>query len=119
MQKVTPFLSSDGHAEKAARFYVSLLADSRIDRVIHSPIETQGGPPGSVLLVEFTLAGMQYLALNIPGFTLTEAVLFQILCADQRKSIAVVGTYSRWGGRSRLRLAERPLGVSGKSPRSG
>jgi predicted 3-demethylubiquinone-9 3-methyltransferase (glyoxalase superfamily) len=33
IQKVTPFLSFDGRAEEAARFYVSLLPDSRIDRV--------------------------------------------------------------------------------------
>lgn len=83
MQKVTPFLSFDGRAEQAARFYVSLLPDSRIDRVTTSPVETHGGPPGTVLLVEFTLAGSKYTALNTPGFRFTEAVSFQIACADQ------------------------------------
>ena len=58
MQKVTPFLSFDGQAEEASRFYVSLLPDSRIDRVIHSPMDTPGGPEGTVLMVEFTLAGI-------------------------------------------------------------
>jgi predicted 3-demethylubiquinone-9 3-methyltransferase (glyoxalase superfamily) len=38
MNKVTPFLSFDGRAEEAARFYVSLLPDSRIDRVVQSPM---------------------------------------------------------------------------------
>src|SRR5438105_7133735 len=33
MQKVTPCLWFDGQAEPAARFYVSLLPDSRIERV--------------------------------------------------------------------------------------
>jgi predicted 3-demethylubiquinone-9 3-methyltransferase (glyoxalase superfamily) len=32
MQKITPFLWFDGQAEQAARFYVSLFPDSRIDR---------------------------------------------------------------------------------------
>src|SRR6201996_807143 len=83
MQKVTPFLSFNGQAEEAARFYVSLLPDSRIDRVMHSPVETPSGPAGSVLTVEFTLAGGRYIALNAPGFTFTEAVSFAIACADQ------------------------------------
>jgi predicted 3-demethylubiquinone-9 3-methyltransferase (glyoxalase superfamily) len=86
MQKVTPFLSFDGQAEEAARFYVSLLPDSRIDRVTRSPMETPGGAVGSVLMVEFTLAGTQYMALNTPGFKFTEAVSFLIACADQAET---------------------------------
>jgi predicted 3-demethylubiquinone-9 3-methyltransferase (glyoxalase superfamily) len=80
---VTPCLSFDGQAEQAARFYVSLLPDSRIDRVMRSPIETPGGPIGTVLTVEFTLACVPYIALNTPGFDHTGAVSFMITCADQ------------------------------------
>jgi predicted 3-demethylubiquinone-9 3-methyltransferase (glyoxalase superfamily) len=83
MNKVTPFLSFEGQAEEAARFYVSLLPDSRIDRVLHSPVDTPGASAGSVLLVEFTLAGSPYIALNASGFTFTEAVSFMIACEDQ------------------------------------
>lgn len=86
MQKITPFLSLDGRAEEAAHFYVSLLPDSRIDRITRSPMETPGGPAGSVLLVEFTLAGQSYIALNTPGFTMTEAVSFMIQCEDQAET---------------------------------
>ncbi len=86
MQKVTPFLSFDGQAEEAARFYVSLLPDSRIDRVTRSPIDTPGGAAGTVLIVEFTLAGTQFIALNTPGFSFTEAVSFSIACADQAET---------------------------------
>jgi predicted 3-demethylubiquinone-9 3-methyltransferase (glyoxalase superfamily) len=86
MQKVTPFLSFDGEAEEAARFYVSLLPDSRIDRVVESPMDTPGGRAGAVLMVEFTLAGTQYIALNTPGFSFTEAVSFLIACADQAET---------------------------------
>lgn len=67
MNKVTPFLSFEGQAEEAVRFYVSLLPDSRIDRVLHSPVDTPGASAGSVLLVEFTLAGSPYIALNASG----------------------------------------------------
>jgi predicted 3-demethylubiquinone-9 3-methyltransferase (glyoxalase superfamily) len=86
MQKVTPFLAFDGQAEEAARFYVSLLPDSRIERVTRSPIDTPGGPAGTVLIVEFTLAGNQFVAMNAPDFSFTEAVSFMIACADQAET---------------------------------
>lgn len=46
---VTPFLWFDGQAEDAARFYVSLLPDSRIERVTRAPADTPSGPEGMVL----------------------------------------------------------------------
>lgn len=83
MQKITPFLLFDGQAEEAARFYVSLLPDSRIDRVTRSPADTPSGPAGTVLTVEVTFAGSRFTCLNGPQFPFTEAVSFQIACADQ------------------------------------
>ena len=62
--KISPCLWFVDQAEEAARFYTGLLPDSRIDRVQKSPVDTPGGPAGSVLLVEFTLAGRPYMALN-------------------------------------------------------
>ena len=98
MEKVTPFLSFDGKAEEAARFYVSLLPDSRIDRVFHSPMETPSGAAGTVLLVEFTLAGKAYLALNTPGFQFTEAVSFMIACDDQAETDRLWAALTKNGG---------------------
>lgn len=98
MQKVTPFLSFDGHAEEAARFYVSLLPNSQIDRVTRSPMDTQGGAAGSVLMVEFTLAGTKYMALNTPGFTFTEAVSFLIACEDQAETDRLWAALTADGG---------------------
>src|SRR5438445_423039 len=84
MQKVTPCLWFDGQAEQAANFYVSLLPDSRIDRVVRSPADTPSGPAGMVLVVEFTLAGNRFTGLNGgPQYRFTEAVSFQIACEDQ------------------------------------
>ncbi len=84
MQKVTPCLWFDGQAEQAAGYYVSLLPDSRIDRVVRSPADTPSGPAGMVLAVEFTLAGHKFQGLNGgPQFPFTEAVSFQIACEDQ------------------------------------
>ncbi len=86
IQKITPFLSFDGQAEEAARFYVSLLPNSRIDQVTRSPVDTPGGKVGTVLIVEFTLDGTSFTALNTPGFTFTEAISLQIACADQAET---------------------------------
>ncbi len=98
MNKVTPFLSFDGKAEEAASFYVSLLPDSRIDRITRSPMDTPGGETGSVLLVEFTLAGTSYIALNTPGFTFTEAVSFLIACEDQPETDRLWAALTADGG---------------------
>lgn len=84
MQKIIPCLWFNGEAEKAARFYVSLLPNSRIDRIFRSPTDTPSGKAGTVLTVEFTLAGQRYLGLNGgPQYKFTEAISFQIFCKTQ------------------------------------
>ena len=83
-QKVIPCLWFDKQAEEAVSFYVSLLPDSRIDAVIRSPGDYPSGVAGDVLLVEFTLAGSRYTALNGgPMFKFNEAISLQIDCEDQ------------------------------------
>ena len=84
MSKITPCLWFDGQAEEAAKLYVSLLPDSRIDKVMRSPADNPSIPEGAVLTVEFTLAGQQFIGLNGgPEFRFTEAVSFTINCEDQ------------------------------------
>jgi predicted 3-demethylubiquinone-9 3-methyltransferase (glyoxalase superfamily) len=86
MSKITPCLWLDGQAGEAAKFYVSLLPDSHVDRTVRSPGDTPSGPEGSVLLVEFTLAGQQFTALNGgPQFTFNESVSFVIECEGQEE----------------------------------
>lgn len=82
--KVFPCLWFDGNAEEAAEFYVTLLPDSHIDNVWRSPAETPSGPAGTVLTVDFTVAGQQLQGLNGgPEFKFSEAVSFVIDCEDQ------------------------------------
>jgi predicted 3-demethylubiquinone-9 3-methyltransferase (glyoxalase superfamily) len=84
MSKIAPCLWFDGEAEEAANFYVSLLPDSRIDTVQRNPIDGPAGKAGTVLVVEFTLAGQHFMALNGGmRFEYTNAVSFKIDCADQ------------------------------------
>lgn len=82
--KIRPCLWYDGDAEGAAKYYVSLIPDSRIERVARSPADNPSTPEGAVLTVEFTLAGQPFLGLNGgPQFKFNEAVSFQIDCEDQ------------------------------------
>lgn len=82
--KIIPCLWFDKQAEEAANFYVSLLPGSRIDNVNRAPDDYPSGKKGDVLIVEFTLAGQSYTALNGgPYFMPNEAVSFQIMCDDQ------------------------------------
>ena len=83
MQKITSCLWFDTQAEEAASFYVSLFEDSRITLVTRYP-ENAPGPEGQVMLVFFTLAGQEFMAVNGgPQFPFTEAVSFHVSCKDQ------------------------------------
>ncbi len=83
-QRIAPCLWFDGQAEEAARFYTSLLPDSRIESIACAAVDFPAGQAGQVLLVEFTLAGQRFQALNGgPQFSFTEAVSMSVSCADQ------------------------------------
>ncbi|GHF72256.1 putative 3-demethylubiquinone-9 3-methyltransferase [Kitasatospora xanthocidica] len=85
MKNISTFLWFDDQAEEAAAFYTSLFPDSRITRVTRYG-EAGPGVPGSVMTVDFVLAGRPYVALNGgPEFTFTEAVSLQVECDDQRE----------------------------------
>jgi predicted 3-demethylubiquinone-9 3-methyltransferase (glyoxalase superfamily) len=84
MSKISPCLWFDGEAEEAAKLYVSLLPDSRIEKVQKNTVDSRAGKAGSVLVVEFTLAGQRFMALNGgKPFDFTHAISFKIDCADQ------------------------------------
>jgi predicted 3-demethylubiquinone-9 3-methyltransferase (glyoxalase superfamily) len=84
IDKTRPCLWFDRDAEDAAAFYVSLLPDSRIDHVQRAPTDYPSGSAGSVLVVEFTLAGRSYMAMNGgPGSPFTQAISLSVDCADQ------------------------------------
>ncbi|CAL9362711.1 hypothetical protein SUDANB176_00708 [Streptomyces sp. enrichment culture] len=79
----TTCLWFDGRAEEAADFYVSVFKNSSIGRILRNT-ESAYGTTGSVLTVEFTANGQRFVALNGgPEFTFSEAISFQIDCADQ------------------------------------
>ncbi len=62
--KITTVLWFDRDGRDTAEFYVSLLPDSRIDRMMTSPADNPSMQEGGVLVIDFTLAGRKYSALN-------------------------------------------------------
>jgi predicted 3-demethylubiquinone-9 3-methyltransferase (glyoxalase superfamily) len=89
MQKITPFLWFDDQAEEAAKFYVSLFKHSKILSVVRyaeAAAKASGRPKGSVMTVEFQLAGQKFVGLNGgPHFQFTEAVSFVVNCRTQKE----------------------------------
>jgi predicted 3-demethylubiquinone-9 3-methyltransferase (glyoxalase superfamily) len=82
--KIVPHLWFAEHAVEAASFYVSLFPDSHVDSVSTVPVETPSGPPGSVKVVEFTLAGQPFMALEAgPLDPFNHSVSFLVNCEDQ------------------------------------
>jgi predicted 3-demethylubiquinone-9 3-methyltransferase (glyoxalase superfamily) len=85
MPKITPFLWFDTQAEEAAKFYVSVFPRSKILKTARYG-EAGPGPKGSVMTVEFELAGQRMIALNGgPVYKLTEAFSLSIDCKDQKE----------------------------------
>jgi len=99
MSKISPCLWFDGEAEEAAKFYVSLLPDSRIEKVQKNTVDSPAGKAGSVLVVEFTLAGQRFMALNGgKPFDFTHAISFKIDCTDQAEVDRLWDALSANGG---------------------
>ncbi len=88
MPSITPCLWFDGQAEQAAELYVSLFPDSRITSVSrYGPGMPGPMKEGDALTVDFVLDGTAFTALNGgPQFSFSEAVSFQVSCADQAEA---------------------------------
>src|SRR3989442_1875731 len=85
MQKITPFLWFDNNAEQAAEFYVSVFKNSKILNVSRYG-DAGPGPKGSVMVVNFQLAGQEFTALNGgPLFKFSEAFSLVVNCENQKE----------------------------------
>lgn len=97
--KVRTCLWSDGKAEEAARFYVSLLPDSRIEGVVRSPGDWPSGKAGDAILVDFTLGGTPYQILNGgAGHPHTQAASISVITADQVETDRLWSALTAEGG---------------------
>jgi predicted 3-demethylubiquinone-9 3-methyltransferase (glyoxalase superfamily) len=85
MPKTVPCLWFDGQAEQAAAHYTAIFPNSKVLGTTRYGPDTPG-PEGGVMTVSFSLDGQEYVGLNGgPQFTFSEAISFQILCADQEE----------------------------------
>ena len=81
--QLTPCLWFDDRGEEAANFYASVFPNSRILEVTRYG-SAGPRPEGMVMTVSFELDGQRFTALNGgPEFTFTEAISFEVECADQ------------------------------------
>jgi predicted 3-demethylubiquinone-9 3-methyltransferase (glyoxalase superfamily) len=91
--KVRTCLWFDDQGEQAAQFYVSLLADSRIETV------SRPDPDGPALVVEFTLAGAPYMTLNGgPHYDHSPAASISVLTEDQAETDRLWDVLTAEGG---------------------
>jgi len=74
----------DGRAREAALFYTNIFPDSSIADHWLAPTDTPGNLRGEEVVVNFKIFGRSFIALNGgPQFPHTEAISFQIPCANQ------------------------------------
>ncbi len=88
--KIVPNLWFAAQAEDAARFYTSIFPNSGVGRITRygkAGHDIHGMEEGTVMTVEFTLDGQDFLALNGgPVFTFSEAISFIINCDTQEEA---------------------------------
>ncbi len=84
MVETMTFLWFEKDAEKAVALYVSLIPNSTLDAVTIMPADSPSGPEGSVQVVDFTLAGQPYQAMNAgPLDPFNHAVSLVVNCDTQ------------------------------------
>ena len=81
---ITTCLWFDGRAREAANYYSSIFPNSSVDGNWIAPTETPGNAQGEEVIVNFKIFGRSFIGLNGgPHFPHSEAISFQIPCADQ------------------------------------
>jgi predicted 3-demethylubiquinone-9 3-methyltransferase (glyoxalase superfamily) len=112
MQKIAPFLWFDGKAEEAAKFYTSLVKNSKMGKIRRFG-EAGPGPKGSVLSASFELEGLEFAALNGgPQFTFTPAISFFVNCETQEEVDEFWDKLSEGGEKNRCGWLQDKFGVS-------
>lgn len=112
MSMVSTCIWFNGMAEEAAEFYCSVIPNSR---VIDKKYYLEGGPGevGSVVTVQFSLDGTEYLALNGgPRFPLTHAVSIMVYCDTQEEVDRYWDTLSEGGEESQCGWLIDKFGLS-------
>jgi predicted 3-demethylubiquinone-9 3-methyltransferase (glyoxalase superfamily) len=114
---LVPCLWFDDQAEAAAGFYTSTFPGGRVTAVSHYPESSDNPsqkPRGSVLTVEFEVAGQRFTALNGgPAFKINPSISFFVYVETPEEADRLFGALSN-GGSVLMPLGEYPW-----SPRYG
>ena len=98
--KIFPHFWYSEQAEAAATFYASIFPDSRVDRITPLMGDSPSGPPGSVTIVDFTLLGQRFQAMNAgPHHEFNDAISIVVLCDDQAELDRYWSALLEGGGR--------------------
>ena len=112
MQRISTCLWFDEEAHDAAAFYVSIFPNSRIVDTKYY-LEGSPRPAGSVLTVQFTLDGTEYVALNGgPHFKFSPAISLVAHCDTQEEVDALWHKLSRGGQEGQCGWLTDKYGVS-------
>lgn len=89
MQKINPFLWFENQSEDAAKFYVSVFKNSKINTITRygkEGYEIHKMKEGTVMTVDFEIEGQRFIALNGgPMFKFNESISFQVNCDTQEE----------------------------------
>lgn len=100
-QKIIPHLWFNNEAEEAASFYTSLFEGSETGLSLpygEAGKEIHQKEPGSVMSVEFELAGLKMVALNGgPLFSFTPAISLFVTCSEQEEVETLWKAFSQEG----------------------
>jgi predicted 3-demethylubiquinone-9 3-methyltransferase (glyoxalase superfamily) len=114
--KITPCLWFDDQAEEAANFYVSVFDNSRIVNIARygeAGQDVHGRAAGSVMTVEFELAGRRFIALNGgPHFSFTPAISLSVDCRSQEEVDGLWEKLSDGGREDRCGWLQDRFGLS-------
>jgi predicted 3-demethylubiquinone-9 3-methyltransferase (glyoxalase superfamily) len=116
MKKITPCLWFDNKAEEAAKFYVSIINNSKlgsITRYGEEGAKASGRPAGTVMTVTFQLNGQEFMALNGgPLFTFSPAISFVVNCETQEEIDTLWDKLSEGGEKNVCGWLQDKYGVS-------
>jgi predicted 3-demethylubiquinone-9 3-methyltransferase (glyoxalase superfamily) len=112
MQKITPFLWFENNAEEAMKFYTSVFKNAKVGNVARYG-DTGPGPKGTVMTAEFSLEGVEFVALNGgPHFKFNEAVSFVVNCETQEEVDYFWEKLSEGGQKSRCGWLKDKFGLA-------
>lgn len=116
MGKVTPFLMfQDGKAEEAMNYYLSIIEDSEITRIVRYGAN-ESGDEGTVMQATFSLKGQEFMCIDSNlkhQFTFTPSFSIFVTC-DTEEEINNVYQKLIEGGQALM-----PIGDYGFSQRFG